>query len=170
MNDLLEQRRKEILNKWTHGVLDTYPAESTPFLKDEDDRFRNPVGYTIEKGLERIYGGLVAESFDVGVKEAIEDIIRMRAVQQFSPSEAVGFMIPLKGIIRGAVEVTRKASVADSSEFGALLTRTEREIDRMTMFAVDCYVKCREAIFQVRVREASAGGMMGASIARRRVR
>jgi hypothetical protein len=167
MKELLTQQRNTILDRWKKVLLDAYPAELTPFLEGEDDRFRNPVGYAIVQGLEGIYDGLVGSTGDTAA--AIEEIIRIRAVQEFSPSEAVGFLMPLKGLIREAAQKAAKKSPDISSSLLAEIIRVETEIDRMTMFAVDCYVQCREAVFRVRVREARSGGMIGASIMRRKL-
>jgi hypothetical protein len=169
IRDLLVQQRKQILARWKEFALDAYPAESASFLKGESDRFRNPVGYTMVDGLEKIYDGLIGTGMDASAKQAIEEIIRMRAVQQFSPSEAVGFIIPLKAIVRKAVEAGGTTlPLGAGTDLFAAFVRFEETIDQMTLFAVDCYSRCREAVFQTSVKEARAGGMIGASIARRR--
>ena len=170
MENLLAQERKAILDRWKKSLLEAYPTELTSFLTGVDDRFRNPVGYTLVQGLDRIYESLAGWAGDGTAESAIEDIIRIRAVQDFSPSDAVGFMMPLKAFVGEAAEKAGRKGTAGTDAFRAEVARVETEIDRMTLFAVDCYVKCREAIFQVRVREASAGGMMGASVMRRRIR
>jgi hypothetical protein len=169
IKDLLVQKRKKLLERWTEEVLDAYPSESGPFLKGERDRFRNPVGHTIAAGLERIYDGLIEDGNRAGAEQAIEDIIRMRTVQQFSPSEAVGFMLPLKELVREAIRSTAsETSSRAGTELLGDFADLEMILDRLTLYAVDCYAGCREAVFQASVNEARAGGMMGAAVMRRR--
>jgi hypothetical protein len=164
IKDLLVHQRKKILARWTKEVLDAYPSESGPFLKGEGDRFSNPVGYTISGGLERIYDGLLEGGTGLDVQQAIEDIIRMRAVQQFSPSEAVGFLMPLKRLIREVVESIATEPPQVSNGFFADFVDLEVILDRLTLRAVDCYAGCRESVYRTSVKEARAGGMMAASI------
>jgi hypothetical protein len=171
LRDLLAQQRHQILDRWTERVLDTYPRETAAFLKREKDRFRNPVGYTVESGLAKIYDALIGGADEGEIEGAVDDIVRMRAVQEFSPSQAVGFGQPLKEIVADAIRAagadrTSGAAgyiIADFSEF-------ESQVDRVTLRAVDCYVKCREKVFQTSLREARAGGMVAAAMRDRSAR
>jgi hypothetical protein len=92
----------------------------------------------------------------------------MRAVQQFSPSEAVGFLMPLKRLTREAVESIATETPGVSKELFSDFIHIETTLDRLFLFAVDCYAGCREALYRASVKEARAGGMMGASIMGRR--
>jgi len=47
LEHLLSQKRAAILGRWFQLILETYPADTSRFLKKEKDRFVNPVGYTI---------------------------------------------------------------------------------------------------------------------------
>jgi hypothetical protein len=165
LRDLLAQQRRQILDRWTERVLDTYPRETAVFLKGERDRFRNPVGYTVETGLAKIYDALLGNEADSEIERAVEDIVRMRAVQEFSPSQAVGFGQPLKEIVADAIKAagTDRTSGA-AGDIPADFSEFEAQVDRVTLRAVDCYVKCREEVFQTSLREARAGGMVGSAM------
>jgi hypothetical protein len=165
LKKLIGKRRTEILGRWIEEVLDGYPAESKLFLKNEKDRFRNPIGYTITDGLERILDGIIRGETRAVVEEAIEDIIRMRAVQQFSPSEAVEFLQPLKGLIREATEgFEAESSSVHGKEMYSDFQELNAEIDRLTLIAVDCYDRCREVIKRLSMRPVRTGGLSGVSI------
>jgi hypothetical protein len=171
LRDLLAQQRRQILDRWTGRVLDTYPRETAAFLKKEKDRFRNPVGYTTETALAKIYDALLGDAGEGELERAVEDIVRMRAVQEFPPSEAIGFGQSLKEIVADAI----KAAGADrtsgaAGDIPADFSEFEARVDRVTLRAVDCYVKCREKVFQTSLREARAGGMVAAAMRDRSAR
>ncbi len=110
--DLLNKRKKLVLQKWFDAVLETYPADGRKFLGNQTNRFSNPVGASIYEGIDGLYQRLLdgtdLESADFA--EFLDRIVRIRAVQEFSPSQALGFLFPLKTVIREVVkqETTQK--------------------------------------------------------------
>jgi hypothetical protein len=170
LKDFLAEQRQRILDGWAERVLNAYPSESLTFLKGETDRFRNPVGYTIVAGLERIYDELLGRQANGGAERPIDDIVRMRAVQEFSPAEAVGFMSPLKHVVREAIEASCPVwTTGVERDLLADFARFEGDVDRATLVAVDCYRKCREKLSRIRLKETLAGGMLAAAEKNRRI-
>ena len=96
LEDLLRRKRPAILDRWRKLITETYPEEMARFLASEDDQFANPVGHFIRHGtevlLEEIHGDL---DRDV-IRDCMDPVVRIRAVQDFTPSEAVGFVFLLK--------------------------------------------------------------------------
>jgi hypothetical protein len=78
----------------------------------------------------------------------LDDIIHIRSVQDFSPSEAIGFTLGLKGIIRSRLSSFLK----NKSEFDEL-TAFESRIDHLSLLAFDLYVGCREKIYEIKANE-----------------
>lgn len=145
----LSQNKKVILEKWFDLIIDSYPSDSSNFLRNETNRFQNPVGYTISNDLERLFDVIVGDTDYDQLAECFEGIVRIRTVQDFTPSQAVAFVLQLKGIVR---EVT-----GDSlREIGALdeLLAFEAKIDRACLACFDSYMKCKEKIFQLQANEA----------------
>jgi hypothetical protein len=81
----------------------------------------------------------------------LDPIIRIRAVQNFSPSQAIGFIFLLKNTIRENLntEIT-VAHLVD--ELLALETR----IDKLSLIAFDIYMQCREKISDLKANEMKA--------------
>ncbi|NVM21277.1 MAG: RsbRD N-terminal domain-containing protein [Desulfobacterales bacterium] len=147
LNNLLSEKRSVILKKWCDLTLQTYPEESQSFFRKKD-QFANPVGHTISEGLASIYEGLL-EGADVGrISEFLDRIIRVRAIQEFSPSEAVSFVFGLKSIIREELG-SRILQNGLSEEWAALDAR----IDGLALLCFDIYAQCRQKIFDIRVNE-----------------
>jgi len=68
LKDLIEGKKVVILERWFDAILETYPADSSGFLKKQSDRFANPVGHTISQGTKGILEVLI------GGKELTEDL------------------------------------------------------------------------------------------------
>ncbi len=77
-------------------IFDTYPADTSRFLKGEKDMFANPVGHTITANAEYILEGLIKGADAASLSAYLEQIIRIRAVQDFTPAAGSVFHEQLK--------------------------------------------------------------------------
>jgi hypothetical protein len=151
LENLLVQRSSSVLDKWFDAVLGTYPPDTKRFLKKQKNRFANPVGTTLFKEMEGLFRELLRGD-DLEKASAILDrIIRIRAVQDFSPSAAVGFLFSLKDVIRSAIE-----SELQKGELHGELYELDSRIDGLALVAFDIYMQCKEKVFDIRVREAKS--------------
>ncbi len=148
LKDLLFQKKLPILTQWFEEVLSTYPADSQNFIKEKGNRFANPVGATIGESLEGLYGELLRGWEEEKVYPFLDPIIRMRAVQQLSPSQAISFIPSLKKIVslELAKEIQRNHLVGEFQEFAA-------EVDRLTLLSFDRYMSCREKVYEIKIQE-----------------
>jgi hypothetical protein len=144
---LLLQRRAAILRRCLHDVFETYPAETARFMSDERDRFRNPVGYSITHGLETLFEEL-AGTMDPGrVAASLDEIIRIRAVQDFSPQAAVSFVFILRDAVLGELGVRGPAeSLPEREGLRPGLVHFEQRIGKVAVQAMNIYVRCREQV------------------------
>jgi hypothetical protein len=146
---LLAEKQPTLLKKWFRHVVATYPADSAKFLLNQSDPFANPVGRTTEKGLAGLLQLLTSgHGDDEAARSYLDAIIRMRAVQSFSASQAVAFVFALKEIVRE----TLGAEVIQSAGGDALL-QLERRIDALGLRAFDIYAACREKICDIKANE-----------------
>ncbi|HAM49748.1 MAG TPA: hypothetical protein DCP92_03295 [Nitrospiraceae bacterium] len=146
LKDLLSEKRGTILKRWFDKVLETYPAETSGFLKNQKRQFTNPVGYTISQGLEKIFEGLLQDTPLSEISPFLDDIIRIRAVQGLTPSQDLAFMFDLKKMIRDEMK-TAKANADDE------ILELESRIDALALIAFDIYMKCREKIYELKANE-----------------
>lgn len=142
------QNRSAIVQKWFDRIVRTYPVNSQKFIKDQKDRFANPVGSTILQGIEGLYVQLLGEMDAEKVTKYLDPVMRIQAVQDFSPSQALSFIPSLKGIVREELrgKIPEMRLVEELLEF-------ETKIDQLTLLAFDNYMKCREEIYAIRVQE-----------------
>lgn len=139
------------MERWFGLILETYPANSAQFLQQEKDRFINPVGHTISREIETLYGELLGGMAPDKISRALDNIIRIRAVQDFSPSQTVALVLLLKKAVRDTLE----SELKENRLFSELL-EFESRIDEIALLAVDIYVKCREKIYEIRINEVKA--------------
>ncbi len=145
LKDLLEKRKNDIIRKWFDSVADTYPPDTARFLKSQQNPFANPVGSTTKQSLESVFGELLSEANPDRIRDALDPIIRIRAVQSFTPSNATSFIFSLKNII---LEFAYKESceAKDFIEFSS-------KLDAVSLIAFDIYSACREQVWNIRANE-----------------
>jgi len=142
----LATHKSAIVKKWFDLVAATYPPDTARFLKSQKDPFSNPVGQATIDGLKSAFDALLAGA-DTDVQgRALDPIIRIRAVQAFSPTRAIAFVLGLKPIVREALgkDLINADAYADLLGF-------EGRIDEMLLVGFDIYLKCRETLFQLKV-------------------
>jgi len=146
--NLLKKKKDAIVKKWFDAVAGTYPIDTSSFLKAGKDRFANPVGCTISDGLACLFDELVNDMNRERLIQHIEPIIKIRAVQDFSPSQAVSFIFSLKGIVRSVL--SKKLENQQAKE---ALTSFESKIDELVMLAFDIFMGCRERLYDIKANE-----------------
>lgn len=147
-NEFLSEKKPAILGKWFDAILDTYPADTSNFLKKQKDRFANPVGSTIYSGMDSLLDSLIKADDADAISKYLDDIVRIRAVQDFTPSQSLAFVFKLKDAVR-----EEAASKINSPDFSAEVTAFERRVDALALTAFDIYMKCREKIYDLKANE-----------------
>ena len=85
--------------------------------------------------VEEVLGGM-----DPGrVSAALDGIVRMRAVQDFTAGQAVSFVFLLRDVVR--------THLGDGEEARRL---AERRIDELAVVAFDLFMACREKMYEIR--------------------
>jgi hypothetical protein len=148
LNNLLAQRKTAIIKNWFTLAVETYPPDTASFLKRQKDPFANPVGRTISLGLETLFNELLKEMDHEIITSFLDPIIRIRAIQNFSPAQAVSFIFLLKKTIRENI----KKEVLEEQLFNELLL-FESKIDKLALIAFNIYVQCKEKIYDLKANE-----------------
>jgi len=148
MNDLA-QRQASIVDHWYDLVLESYPPETVRLLKKETNSFANPVGSTIHEGLREIYSELL-KGFDAKqLSTSLDKIIRIRAIQDFSPAQALAFVLAFKQLVRRELALPIRDNLIALEE----LQRFDAVIDQLALLAFNVYMQCREQLYELRVSE-----------------
>jgi hypothetical protein len=146
--DWLSQHRKDIVRQWIRRTMAAYPAASRAVFERNRNQFANPLPHILSTGIERLFDALTDGAGPDEVALAMDGIVRLKAVQDFAPSQALSFVFELKAIIKEQL-----GSELNSPEvFNAFLVM-EQDIDRMASIAFDLYTACREKLFEIRTNE-----------------
>jgi len=148
LRDTLIKRKDDIVKKWFELVLQTYPEDSKDFFRKQKNRFANPLGHNLKEGISGLFDVIV--EYDCDKEKAVpylDQIIRIRAVQEFSPSEALGFVLEFKKLLRRELVGELDAGLLKD------LNKLEHDLDKLTLEAFNVYMECRERIFELRVNE-----------------
>ena len=138
--------RDAILERWIEHVIEGYPEETAEFLRSKSDRFANPVGARFREGLEQLLDGVIEGVEPAELESALDHVVRIRAVQQFSPSDAVGFVFDLKRLVHDILGEPGGGPVAGLAAF-------DSSVERLGLHAFDVYMRCREHMWAIRARE-----------------
>jgi hypothetical protein len=150
LEDFLQQKAPHIRKRWLNLIIETYPTDSQRFFREQKDPFANPVGATVSREVDSLYHELLHGMDPERLNSSLDAIVRIRAVQDFSPAKAMSFIFLLKKVLREELDRKIKESPA---AFEELLT-LESRLDEMALRGFDLYVKCKEKIYEVRAKEA----------------
>jgi hypothetical protein len=146
---LLQENRSAIVDQWFETVVGTYQEETRGPLRRQNAPFTNPVGFNTRQGLEGLFDGLLKGMMPSETSRFLDGIVRIRAVQDFAPSEAVRFIFQLKNVVRSKLGDT----LQEPAMAGELVS-FESAIDDLALFAFDLYMQCRETIYDIKAKEA----------------
>ena len=149
--DLLRKEKKAILERWFDLILETYPADTAVLMGKGKSQFTNPVGYTVSREIEPLFEGLLEDRDDEKFSASLDSILKIRSVQDFAPSKAVGFIFLLKRAIAETLgnEDLKRSVLEEWLKF-------QSRIDDLALLAFDVYMGCREKICEVRINRARA--------------
>ncbi|BCV21854.1 hypothetical protein hamaS1_19230 [Moorella sp. Hama-1] len=126
-----------------------YTPETAGFLQREKDRFANPVGYTIYEAITGLFEELLEVKDRAKVAACLDDLLRLKAVQDFPPSQAIGSLFLIKKIIQEELAGEIQAARVPPEDIINFAGR----VDRLALQAFDIYMACREQLYEIRVNE-----------------
>lgn len=142
--------REKIVDRWVEYTLSTYA--SSEFFSRERDKFSNPIGGSVREALDKLFLLLTKGAESTEFKGPVDQLIRLRAVQDFTPSQAVAPLNAVKHITREvlAADKERAVFVKDLYDF-------EFAVDLAVLAAFDIYMESRERLYNVRLNEIKSG-------------
>ncbi len=145
--ETLAEKKPKIVQRWIEGVMASYSADGASFFMRQKDRFANPLGHAVKTGLSAVFAQLLGDQPAQSMPPELSQFIKLRSVQTFSPSAAVGFVYQLKAIL--VDELGQDCLMAAGSEWFEL----EGKIDALALKIFDLYVEDRELLHQVKAKE-----------------
>lgn len=128
-----------VAERWFARALDSYSLAVRASLAGDQDPFRNPAGHALRSSLRILAAELLENMDSAAVAQALDAVVRLRAVQEIAPSQAVQFVLELRSI-------AAETPAIDSPIL-------QERIDALALLAFDQYMSCREKIFELRLKE-----------------
>ncbi len=153
LGELLRNSRGAIVGRWLDDILATYSKDFGRTFTNQKNPFANPVGHSLRLGTAAIFEALVEgvgrKEVDVEkIRGGLREIVKIRAIQQFSASDAVAFVFQLRETIRAEL-----ASAVGDPRYRSDLASLDRRIDQIALAAFDIFVQCREQVYELRINE-----------------
>ena len=145
IDKIIAKKKDAIVADWFEKVAKTYPPDAAQFIIKDKDPFSNPIGGNLSKGLAGIFDQLAAKPDRETVAKHLDPIIRIRAIQNFSPSQAVAFIPALKSIVHKYLKKELKNNITLQE-----LLDFESKIDAISLLAFDLYMECREKLYELK--------------------
>jgi hypothetical protein len=148
LSKLLAEKRAAILERWRKRIQETYPTDVSRRIGSVADPFANPVGNAIAQGTEALLDGLSRGAPLDELTPHLDELIKIRAVQDFTPSQAVAFVFLLKdSLAEGLSKELRDHAVVKA------FLELESRIDALAGAAFDIFMRCRERIYEIKAKE-----------------
>lgn len=148
---LLSAKSAAILEKWLDVILGGYSPDTVRFLKTEKDPFSNPMAHQLTRGLTDILAVLLEDRGKEEANAALDEVIRVLALQDRPPSQALAFMFSLKHVVREELaEELKDLTLAPE------MLELESRIDGLALLGFDGYTQRREKLCELKVNEVKA--------------
>ena len=148
LNGLIEKQKKDIVQQWFEATIQTYAPDTAQFYKGQKDQFANPVGAITSANISSLLDQLLNDFDSDAIKSQLDPIIRIRAIQDFTASQATAFILALKKVLRDCLT----EELQDAALLKELLA-FETRIDKLSLMAFDIYMNCREKIYEIAANE-----------------
>jgi len=134
--------RERLLGQWLALALAHYPERAQQIFAQNPDPFRNPTGRVYRETLRVLVEELLGNFELARVRPAMDELMHVCAVSERPASEVLAFLPAFKALVRAelAPPLDRQAVV-------------DRRVDQLLLLAFDCYVACREKLYQARWNE-----------------
>jgi hypothetical protein len=146
--ELLSHKKAEILTRWRELVFNTYVPETARFLNSQKDRFANPIAYQLNRGLTGILEVFLQGADSEQVLAQLDEVLRLKALQETFPSRALAFLFVLKTIIREEL-----AQELQDPGCAAEMVELESRLDGLALLGFDAFMQRREKLCEVKVSE-----------------
>jgi hypothetical protein len=146
--DLLEEREHTIVQRWEDAVFSVYPSDSAALFRAQQDPFSNPLGRSVREGTRGLFQTIRDGMDPEKLRAYLDQIVRIRAVQELTPSQALSFVFSLRSIVR---EVVPEAQA--EARYRKELLALDEKIDEVALAAFEIYASMREEVSRLRIAE-----------------
>ena len=134
------EARARLVEKWLASALDPHGTKIAQRAAADDDPYRNPVGYVLRSNMAALVAELLGAMDAQAIDAAFANIVAVRAVQNLTVGQALGFVYALREVLR--------AEMPDAD-----IAELDKRIDRFSLAAFAQYLQSRERLLELRLNE-----------------
>ena len=127
-------------------VLSAYPPDSAALFQKQRDPFANPLGHHVREGTRGVFQTILDGMDHEELRTHLDEIVRIRAVQELTPTQSLSFVFSLRSIVRDVIPEAN-----DHYQDG--LASLDEKIDELALAAFELYSAMREELAQLRIKE-----------------
>jgi hypothetical protein len=146
----LAEKRSSIVKTWYDAVKETLPPGSSDLSDQQEVEATVFVGDNLALGLEGLFNALLQGVMPDDISRFLNNMIRLRASQDATPSQAMALIIQVKKAVRQELG----SEILSDPRLGEELTAWDSVVDDLILFAFDIYVRCREEVLEFKAQEA----------------
>lgn len=147
----LEKDIASLAAKWADMADAVYPFASAGFLRTQRDPFANPVGQRSREVSEILFRAVLGLAHDgTQLRNALEEFVRVRAMQDVGAETSLAVMFAYKGIVRAYL---KERTIRITEELGAELGAMDERCDTTALLAFGIYARSREAFYNARIED-----------------
>ncbi len=159
----LAERRAEVLARWRALVVDRTPRAGRVGGAGPVDPFHDPVGVSLWRTTAALVEELCGGGSAAAAATCLDELVRIRSVQDVSAPEAVRFVFQLRTAVHDVLG--DELAGAKPEERAAL----DERVDALALQAFDAYTRSREKLAELRAREVVSRSYVLVERARRLV-
>ncbi|CAK7073305.1 MAG: hypothetical protein DELT_01998 [Desulfovibrio sp.] len=147
----LEKETASLAAKWANAADAVYPFASAGFLRTQADPFANPVGRRSREVSEILFRAVLGLPHDgKALRGALEEFVRVRAMQDVGAETSLAVMFAYKSIVRAYLA---EHTVPVTENLQRELDAMDERCDTTALLAFGIYARAREAFYNARLED-----------------
>ena len=161
----LEKARSSLATRWVEAANAVYPFAATGFLRTRQDAFANPVGRRSQDLSEILFTAVIGKPHDgKALRSALEEFVRVRAMQDVPVEASMQVMFAYKSIIR---DYLREHTITPDPAMRKELEAMDERCDTLALLAFGIFSRARETFFNARLEDMRRRHSQVARLAKR---
>ncbi len=144
-------KKVSICQRWLQLILQSQPAKDCVSVRRDKDRFNDPIGFTLERELPALYEKIVLLNDVEAAHKSLENVIKIRAVQDLTPAQVINFIFLLKETV-----ISELMELNISPYTSREVINFNDAIEKCVLLAINIYFTCREDIHELTIAEIKA--------------
>ncbi len=144
-----KKNEEKILSLWLNEFLKHHGLDTVAVSRTVDDRFLNPAGHIIKAATSSLFKAIMGEEIEQEkILRDMRELLRLQAIQQLSPAQALFPLVAVKEHIYDIVN-----SLLTTKEAFVQYKEITGRLDTLMLMAFDIFTQDKEDLYRIRIKE-----------------